>query len=211
MASATGSTKGGLRGVVTIRPVTPSRWKDLETLFGPKGACAGCWCMYWRLKRPEWEAGQYDGNRRALRKIVRAGDRPGLLAYVEGEPAGWCCLGPRDGFPTLDRSRVLARLDDRPVWSIVCLYVARPFRRRGLTVKMLRAAVDEARRQGARMVEGYPIDPPSGNYPAAFSFTGLLSAFRRAGFREVARRSKTRPIVRKGLRRPAGKALSGPG
>jgi GNAT superfamily N-acetyltransferase len=194
---------------VVIRPVTPSRWEDLENLFGPKGACAGCWCMYWRRKRSDFEDGKGAGNRRALRKLVREGGRPGLLAYVGSEVAGWCCVGPRDAFPVLDRSRVLARLDDRPVWSVVCLYVAPPYRRRGLTVKLLRASVEEARSRGARIVEGYPIDPPTGDYPAAFSYTGLLSGFRQAGFREVARRSKTRPIVRKVLRPVRRKAAAG--
>jgi GNAT superfamily N-acetyltransferase len=100
----------------------------------------------------------------------------------------------------LDRSRVLARVDDAPVWSVTCFFVARKYRYSGLTVALLRAAVEHARRRGACVVEGYPIDPAGGKTADAFAYTGLESAFRDAGFVEVLRRSPTRPIMRAVMR-----------
>lgn len=179
-----------------FRPLTPDRWPDLERLFGERGACGGCWCMSWRLRRPEFDKNKGEGNKKALRKIVRSGAQPGILAYADGAPAGWCSIAPRTEFSFLERSRVLAPVDDQPVWSVTCFFVARPFRRKGVSVQLLKAAVALARRQGARMVEGYPQEIGARRDPDAFVWTGLASAFRKAGFKEVARRSKQRPIMR---------------
>ncbi len=181
-------------------PLTPSRWRDLEELFGERGACGGCWCMWWRLKRSEWEKKRGAGNKRALKKMVKSGAKPGLLAYVEGKPVAWCALAPREDYPVLERSRPLQRVDERPVWSVTCFFVAKPFRRRGVTVELLRAAAGYARKRGARILEGYPVAPKKGaRWADPFVYTGHVSAFRRAGFREVARRSPTRPILRRFL------------
>lgn len=182
---------------VQIHPLTPDRWADLETLFGPRGAVGGCWCMWWRLPRTEFERMKGAGNRRAFQAVVEAGDPPGLLAYVDGQPAGWCAVAPREQYGALERSRVLKRVDEQPVWSITCFFVARPFRGRGLTVRLLEAATAHAAARGARIVEGYPVEPASPQAPPVFAFTGLASAFRKAGFVEVLRRSDTRPIMRR--------------
>ncbi|OGT79677.1 MAG: hypothetical protein A3H91_03140 [Gammaproteobacteria bacterium RIFCSPLOWO2_02_FULL_61_13] len=182
-------------------PLTTARWADLEDLFGERGACGGCWCMVWRLKRTEFEARKGRRNRNALRKIVAAGESPGFLAYAGGKPIGWCAVAPRQVYPSLERSRVLARVDEKPVWSITCLFIARPFRRAGVSAQLLRAAADHARARGATLVEGYPVEPRTRTVPDVFAWTGLASAFRRAGFREVARRSETRPIMRLALRK----------
>jgi GNAT superfamily N-acetyltransferase len=152
--------------------------------------------MHWRLKRSEYERRKGEGNRRALRRIVEAGDTPGLLAYVGREPVAWCAVAPREAFRTLERSRVLARLDDAPVWSVVCLFVAKGHRGRGITERLLRAAVDHVRRRGGKTLEGYPVDPGERQIPPVFAWTGLASAFRKAGFVEAGRRSATRPIMR---------------
>lgn len=176
--------------------VTPKRWRDLEKLFGERGACGGCWCMCWRLKRSQFEKQKGAGNKKALKKIVAAGEVPGLLAYAGREPVGWCSVAPREAFPVLENSRILKRVDDQPVWSASCFFVARPYRRQGLSVKLLRAAVAYAKKKGARMVEGYPVEPKKSPMPDVFAWTGLASAFRRAGFKEVLRRSPTRPIMR---------------
>jgi GNAT superfamily N-acetyltransferase len=177
-------------------PVTADRWNDLLSLFGERGACAGCWCMWWRLRHAEWEKGRGSGNKNKLRKLAISGQEPGLLAYVNGQPAGWCSVAPRDEFPRLDSSRTLKRVDDEPVWSVVCFFVARPFRRSGLTAQLLSAAVDYARKHGAKIVEGYPIEPKKEEMPDLYAFTGLASTFEKVGFQEVARRSETRPIMR---------------
>jgi len=185
---------------MTIRPLTPARWKDLEALFGARGACGGCWCMYWRLPRSTFEREKGDGNRRTFKKLVATGEPPGLLAYDAGRPVGWCAIAPRTEYPKMARSRILQPVDDRPVWSVTCLFVTKPYRRRGVSVRLLMAAADYARRRGGRIVEGYPVEPRQGNMPDPFVWTGLASAFRQAGFTEVARRSKTRPIMRRDLR-----------
>jgi GNAT superfamily N-acetyltransferase len=181
---------------LTIHPLTAERWPDLETLFGPRGACGGCWCMWWRLGRSEFEQQKGQVNRQALRAIVESGAMPGLLGYQGGQPIAWVAVAPRESYPVLERSRNLKRVDDAPVWSITCLFVAPPFRRRGITVLMLRAAVAHAVRGGAQVVEGYPIEPQADAVPAVFAWTGLASAFRQAGFAEVLRRAPTRPIMR---------------
>lgn len=185
---------------MTIRALTAACWKDLETLFGERGACGGCWCMYWRLSRPAFQRQKGEGNRRAFKKLVAAGSPPGLLAYAGGQPVGWCAIAPRAEYPKMARSRVLEPVDAQPVWSVSCLFVAKPYRRRGLSVRLLEAAADYARRRGARIVEGYPVEPRQADMPDPFVWTGLASAFRRAGFTEVARRSATRPIMRRNLR-----------
>lgn len=191
----------GLRTVIRQHPtlyffpLTPNRWEDLEKLFGERGACGGCWCMTWRLSRSQYQAQKGRINRRSFRKIVEKGP-PGIIAYQDGEPVGWCAIAPRDDYPVLERSRVLKRIDAQPVWSITCLFVAKPLRRAGMSVALLKAAANYAREKGADIVEGYPVEPYTSNMPAAFAWTGTVSAFRKAGFEEVARRSRTRPIMR---------------
>lgn len=190
---------------LTFRPLTPARWPDLEKLFGPRGACGGCWCMYWRLRRSLYERKKGAGNKRAFKRIVSSGEVPGLVAYAGREPIAWCALAPRERYPVLDNSRVLARLDSQPVWSVTCFFVAKGWRQHGVTPKLLRAAVKFARRRGARIVEGYPVEPKKGRMADVFVYTGLPGTFTRAGFREVARRSPTRPFMRRYLR-PASRA-----
>lgn len=180
----------------TIHAVTPGRWPDLEKLFGPRGASGGCWCMWFRLKRAEFERRKGDGNRRAIKRIVERGEAPGLLAYENGEPVGWCAVAPRESYVLLENSRVLKKVDDKPVWSVVCFFIAKSHRGKGVTTALLKAAVAFAAKRGARVVEGYPVDPGTRRIPEAFAYHGLVDAFRAAGFREVLRRSETRPIMR---------------
>jgi GNAT superfamily N-acetyltransferase len=186
---------------IKFRSATPSRWRDIETLFGERGACGGCWCMAWRLRNKDWVAGKGSKNKRAFKKIVTSGEKPGVVAYLGREPIAWCAVAPREAYVSLSRSRVLRPVDERPVWSISCLFVLKPYRRRGVSVPLIRAAVDLAARQGARVVEGYPIVPTMERTPDPFIWTGVPSAFRKAGFVEVARRSKTRPIMRYEIRK----------
>jgi GNAT superfamily N-acetyltransferase len=183
-----------------FHPLTPDRWADLEALFGPRGACGGCWCMVWRLPRQEWEAGKGEGNRRALKTIVADGVEPGILAYVDGKPAGWCAVAPRADYPGLARSRVLRPIDDTPVWSVSCFFIAKGFRRQGLSVALLKAIIDFVKKRGGKVVEGYPVEPYSASMPAAFAWTGTTDAFRKAGFKVAARGAPKRPIMRYAIR-----------
>ncbi len=154
--------------------------------------------MHWRLRARDYEARKGAGNRTGLYERVHGdGPPPGLLAYVEGEPAGWCSVGPRAEFVRLLTSRILAPVDEEPVWSIVCFFVDRAHRGRGLSVALIDAAVAFAGRHDARVVEAYPVEPKLDAMPPVFAFTGIASAFRQAGFREVERRSPTRPIMRR--------------
>lgn len=161
--------------------------------------------MWWRLKRSEFERLKGENNKRRFRRIVESGKVPGLLAYAEGRPVAWCAVAPREDYPALERSRVLKPVDGQPVWSVTCLFVARPFRQKGISVKLLKAAAEYARAQGCKVVEGYPVESRKGRMPDAFAYTGLPSAFRAAGFVEVARRSPIRPIMRYVVRERSAK------
>lgn len=156
--------------------------------------------MWWRVKRSEYQERRGAGNKRAFKRIVRGGSEPGVLAYFEGEPVGWCALEPREQYPTLARSRILKRVDDRAVWSVTCFFIHKEWRGRGVSTRLLKAAAKHAKARGGKVLEGYPHDLGDGKLPGAFVFNGLLASFERAGFREVARRSEKRPIVRKVLR-----------
>ena len=184
---------------LTVRPLIPSRWADFEKLFGPRGACGGCWCMWWRLRRSEYNSGRGAVNKRRMKRLVQSGPPPGLLAYAGREPVGWISLAPRSEFPVLGNSRVLAPVDNKPVWSVVCFFIAKDRRGKGVAKQLLRAGVAYAKRRGARIIEGYPVAPRQGRLPAAFIWTGVPPIFEKAGFKEVARRSPTRPIVRRAV------------
>src|SRR5690348_10325210 len=138
--------------MIRWEPLTPARWADFEELFGARGACGGCWCMWWRAPRAQFARQKGEGNRQAFHTVVQSGTPAGLLAYAAGQPIGWCAVAPRDDYPALERSRILKPVDDEPVWSVTCLFVARPFRRRGVTVRLLEAAVAYAGERGARIV-----------------------------------------------------------
>src|SRR5512147_2278405 len=121
-------------------PATPDRWKDLESLFGERGACGGCWCMAWRLSASDFDKNKGEKNRAAFKAVVRKGREPGVLAYADGDPIGWCAVAPREEYPRLERSRVLARVDDQAVWSITCLFVKKQFRNHGVSAQLIEAA-----------------------------------------------------------------------
>jgi GNAT superfamily N-acetyltransferase len=176
-------------------PVISERWDDFETLFGGKGGTGGCWCMYWRLPNKEHEANQGEGNRQKMQGIVASGEVPGILAYLDGQPVGWCSVAPRERFPRLRSSRVFKSHDNQPVWTIVCLFINKDFRRQQIATRLVQAAVDYARENGAQIVEACPIDTEDA-MPDAFAWTGIASSFRQVGFVEVARRSESRPLMR---------------
>jgi GNAT superfamily N-acetyltransferase len=190
-----------------VHPLTPDRWDDLAVLFDRPGDARGCWCMYWRVRGSEFDRLWGRGARAAFREVVEAGPPPGLLAYRDGRPVGWCAVAPRETYPRILRSRVVGPVDDQPAcWAVVCFYVERGERRAGVAAVLLDAAVERAAAGGAEAVEGYPKDTGGGRRHANELFVGSVPMFRRAGFEEVGRRAPTRPIMRRVLSGRGGRA-----
>lgn len=177
-------------------PVTADRWDDLARLFGPSGTYSNCWCMWWRLPSRAWDEAGGEGRRRAFAAIVDAGSEPGLLAYADADPVGWCAVAPRTEFARLTspRARTFRPFDETPTWVINCFFIHKAHRGRGVATALLDAAIEYAVGHGATVLEGYPVDLATARRDADV-FTGTLSMFRRAGFTEVDRRNG-RPLVR---------------
>jgi GNAT superfamily N-acetyltransferase len=180
---------------LSFKPLKRNLWTDLEELFGPNGACAGCWCMFWKLRGKAYDEAKGYETRQMHKSIIDSGTVTGLLAYLHGDVVGWIAVEPRSAYPKLAHSRSLKPVDDQPVWSVTCFFVAKKFRRKGITVELLKAAVEHVKLQGGRIVEGYPVDAKK-EMPAPLVYTGIASAFQQAGFQEVARHTPTRPIFR---------------
>jgi GNAT superfamily N-acetyltransferase len=180
-------------------PLTPERWPDFERLFGRNGGYGGCWCMWFRQTGKEYEANRGERNRQAMCSLVERGEVPGVTLYSDGEPVGWVAVQPREALPRLERSRAAKRLDDAEPWSIVCFFVHRDHRGQGMMRRLLDAAVEHARAQGATLLEAYPKDLEELSPSTDAAYTGLLQVFLQAGFHEVARHAKGRPIVRLAL------------
>lgn len=184
---------------LAVHPLTPERLDDFERLFGPRGACGGCWCMTPRLPRAEYERSKGEKNRRAMRELVGSGAEPGLLGYIGSEPVAWLALAPRGEYRGLARSRVMKPIDDRPAWTIACIYVAKEHRGAGIAARMIAAALEHARKRGATLVEACPHEPRGERMPDVFAWTGIASSFFANQFVEVARRSRSRPYLRREL------------
>jgi GNAT superfamily N-acetyltransferase len=191
-------------GGVVVKPLTRGRWTDLIALFGPSGAYSSCWCTWWRQTGGEFSAGCREGgagNRALLHRLTVAGWRPGLIAYRGAVPVGWVSVAPRLEYGRILRSPTLRpSTSDHPgdtnAWAVVCFWMPRAERGKGLGGALLRAAIDHARVHGATVLEGYPIDTRGERRASANLFTGTLAMYRAAGFREVARRVSSQPIVR---------------
>jgi GNAT superfamily N-acetyltransferase len=181
---------------LSFQPLTPERFGDFEQLFGSHGACGGCWCMFWKLRGRAFDETTGEPARQMQKSIVESGTIPGLLAYAFDKPVGWIAVKMRGEYPRLGHSRVLKPVDGKEVWSVTCFFVDRKFRKQGVTIGLLKAAIEYVRSKGGRIVEGYPTETRE-KMPDVFIYTGTMSAFQKAGFKEVARQSPTRPIVRK--------------
>jgi len=132
----------------------------------------------------------------AMYDLVKSGTEPGIIAYFENEPIGWCALSSRDNYPALERSRILKKVDEQKVWSIACFFISKNYRKQGISTELLKFAIDYCKKKGAEIVEGYPVEPKNDKMPAVFAWTGIASAYLKAGFTEIVRRSETRPIMR---------------
>lgn len=186
---------------LTIRPLTPERWPDLEALFNAKGCSVarGCWCMFYRRSgaRGSLPSGTTaaQANRADLKKLVNAGKPPGLIGYRGKTPMGWVSLGPREDYAKLKHSPVMKPVDDRPVWSVICFVVPSEHRGQGVARALLDGAIAYAKKQGATLLEAYPVDKPGRSHDD-FMWFGAKSMYDDAGFEEVARRKPQRPVVR---------------
>ena len=193
---------------IRIEPLTADRVADLATLFDQGGDPKWCWCAYFRIRGRDWTNSTGAQNRRILESAVEEQDHaPGLVAYDGEVLVGWVSLGPREDYERLAFSRVMAPLDEKPVWSIVCFVVGRKSRGQGIAAVLLDSAIDYARAHGATTLEGYPVDiADRERIPSANAYHGTLGMFERAGFKVVAQRQASpraaaRPIVRKTLRK----------
>ncbi|MGK5089091.1 GNAT family N-acetyltransferase [Bdellovibrionota bacterium FG-2] len=188
---------------IITKALTPTLWPALESLFGSKGACGGCWCMYWRIEKSEkWEEIKGPAAKSRLKKLVASGKAQGVLAFIDNEAVDWCSLGKRVDFDRLNRAPSLACDDAEEVWSAPCFYIRPGFRQKGVATALLRAASALAKKKGARILEGYPVKPnEAGAIPAAFAWTGTQSLFGKAGFKVVGNRDGGKQRVRKDLKK----------
>ena len=182
---------------LTFEPLTRKNWGLFVELFGSKGACGNCWCMYYRLPKPAFREGKTDdGNKNAMKELVWDDKPVGILGIYEGQAIAWCAFAPREDFIKLENSRVHKRIDDKLVWSIPCFFIAKDFRRNGISVELLKGVVKYAKACGIKIIEAYPTIPTQEKLPDSFAWIGLFKSFDRAGFEIVDRTSKNRPMVR---------------
>jgi GNAT superfamily N-acetyltransferase len=184
-------------GKLTFEPLTKRNWGKFVGLFGNKGACGNCWCMYYRLKKSDFQEGKVDeGNKSAMKEIVWKNQPAGLLGLFEGQAIAWCAFAPREDFIKLENSRVHKRIDDKAVWSIPCFFVDKAFRRHGVSVELLKGVIRYAKENAINIIEAYPTIPTTEKLPDSFAWIGLFKSFERAGFEIVDRTSKNSPMVR---------------
>ncbi len=181
---------------IIIKPLLTENWEDFETLFGPKGAYGGCWCMWWRIPRKQFEEGQGQKNHDAMKAIVDSGTIPGLIAYKDNVPCGWCSVAPREHYSTIERSRVLARIDDQPVWSLVCFFIDKNFRGEAMSEKLVLGAIEYVKSQGGKIIEAYPANIHKKKMSPVSTYMGIPTILKKAGFKEISRPSKSKIIMR---------------
>jgi len=182
---------------LTFEPLTKKNWNNFVQLFGERGACGNCWCMYYRLVKSDYLEGKAgDGNRDAMKELVWNGKPAGILAIYEGQAIAWCAFAPREDFIKLAKSRVHKRIDDEQVWSIPCLFVNKHFRRHGVSEALIKGVVRYAKENDIKIIEAYPTIPTTEKLPDPYAWIGFYKSFERAGFRIVDRTSKNRPMVR---------------
>lgn len=180
---------------IDIYPLSVESWQDFEKVMGPQGAYGGCWCMFWREKRKDFEKNCGEPNRLAMLRLVESGITPGIIAYRNEEPIGWCSVAPRAQFSSLNRAPIYKPIDKQSVWSIVCFYIPKPFRMQGLLKDLIIGAVRFSASQRAEIIEAYPVEVKEKREPVDL-YRGLYSIFVELGFREILRRKPNRPILR---------------
>lgn len=177
---------------ITYRAVTAETVFDLATFSECHGKFGYCSCMRWRMKSTDYQKSTKETRAAHLRRLVEKDIPIGLLAYNGGQPIGWCSIAPRETYDGLERYKALPRIDDAKVWSVVCFFVSRHFRRQHITLDLLKAGVDYARKQGAKIIEGYPVEPSARLY----TYMGSPKTFRKAGFSDVTPAGQQRRVMR---------------
>ena len=171
---------------IICKPLTAELWSDLEKLFGKTGAYWGCWCMYWRCSNKQFEAMKGSDRKNALQKVVHESDHaPGVLAYIDNRPIGWIALSPREEYTRLAKSRVIKPFDDQPVWSIVCFFIHKDYRGKGVTAALLEEAEVYAKVKGASIIEAYPIETTD-MVNEVSSYVGIDQWFYKEGYKKMA-------------------------
>lgn len=174
-----------------VREVDESCWPDLVSLFESPGGPKYCWCMAWRAKGSEAKTMTAADRRAALEGRVREGTPIGLLGYLEQEPVAWCSIAPRSTYRPLGGPSEPAEKDG-DVWSLVCFFIKRPLRGKGLSSKLIEAAAEYARRNCGKVLEAYPVLPDSPSY----RFMGFVPMFEVAGFERVGTAGSRRHVMR---------------
>lgn len=197
MKKAIYTEDSGILDELRFEVLSKNNWPAFVQLFGERGACGNCWCMYFRLKKEEFVEGKTNnGNKDAMKALVWNGRPAGILCFYERQAIGWCAFAPREDYLKLKNSRVHKPIDDKPVWSITCFFIDKQFRRMGVSVAMLKGVIEIAKKLNVKIIEAYPTIPTKEPLPDSFAWIGLYKSFERAGFKIVDNTSKNRPMVR---------------
>jgi GNAT superfamily N-acetyltransferase len=189
----TSTLPGG--GALRCVPATAAWFDDFAAVIGDRGGPGGCWCMFWRLRNDEWRTVDATQRKVELAELFATSPPPGVLAYLDDRPAGWCAIAPRSEYPRMQSSPTFGPLDDTPSWAVSCLFIHRTARRRGVGSALVRAAVAMAEAYGAPAVDAIPV-APNEKRTSGDLYTGTPSMFEPLGFTEAARRKPERPILR---------------
>lgn len=180
-----------------VQLLTKNNWNQFVELFGDRGACANCWCMYYRLSKADFHTGKTDNrNKNLMKELIWNGKPAGLLGFLNEKPVAWCAFAPREDFIKLEKSRVHKRIDDKKVWSIPCFFIHKEYRKSGISGFLLQGAIEYAKIEGIKIIEAYPAIPTKEKLPDSFAWIGLYKTFERIGFKIVDRTSRNRPMVR---------------
>lgn len=175
-----------------VLPATAERFDDLATVINRNRRPEHCWCLSHRLATADIEQLGEGSREQAMRRLCERPIPPGVLAYRDGEPVGWCNVGPRADMSRLTHSGTLPAIDNVPVWSVVCLVVRTGFRKQGVTAVLLDGVIRHASEHGAPALEAYPVEP-QGRMDLSLAFVGTVGMFERAGFHKV-----TQTVARSG-------------
>jgi predicted GNAT family acetyltransferase len=189
---------------LVVQALTPDRWGDFETLFGPSGACYGCWCTHFRVPTSQRKTMDAAEKKQLIQERISAGPPPGLLGYIDGQPIAWVQVGPRAELPQWNSPKTVSRpldpadAEDSTVWAVSCFFINSKDRGKGYSHRMLSEAVNFARASGARLLEGCPIERTKQSKSVGL-YVGSQRIFEAAGFSEVAKRKDGRPLMRLAL------------